>query len=60
MLSAVKITIYELYLISCYILLYQSGRSPKVVALFCATNFSSNIIELLQLHYTIQIKYNYA
>ena len=33
----------------------QSGRSPKVVALFSATNFSSNIIELLQLHDTIQI-----
>ena len=38
----------------------QSGRSPKVVALFSATNFSSNIIELLQLHDTIQIKLNYA
>ena len=25
----------------------QSGRSPKVVALFSATNFSSYIIELL-------------
>ena len=37
----------------------QSGRSPKVVALFSATNFSSNIIELLQLHDTIQIKWNY-
>ena len=35
----------------------QSGRSPKVVALFSATNFSRNIIELLQLHDTIQIKY---
>ena len=34
----------------------QLGRSPKVVALFSATNFSSNIIELLQLHDTIQIK----
>ena len=33
----------------------QSGRSPKVVALFSATNFSSNIIELLQLHDTIHI-----
>ena len=32
----------------------QSGRSPKVVALFSATDFSSNIIELLQLHDTIQ------
>ena len=39
---------------------YQSGRSPKVVALFSATNFSSYIIELFQLHDTIQIKYNYA
>ena len=38
----------------------QSGRSPKVVALFSATNFSSYIIELLQLHDTIQIKCNYA
>ena len=38
----------------------QSGRSPKVAALFSATNFSSNIIELLQLHDTIQIKWNYA
>ena len=37
------------------IALYQSGRSPKVVAFFSATNFSSNIIELLQLHDTIQI-----
>ena len=39
---------------------YLSGRSPKVVALFSATNFSSNIIELIQLHDTIQIKWNYA
>ena len=38
------------------LLLEQSGRSPKVVALFSATNFSSYIIELLQLHVTIQIK----
>ena len=38
----------------------QSGRSPKVVALFSATNFSSYIIELLQPHDTIQIKWNYA
>ena len=38
----------------------QSGRSPKVVALFFATNFSSYIIELLQLHDKIQIKCNYA
>ena len=41
-------------------LFHQSGRSPKVVALFSATNFSSYIIELLQLHDTIQIKCNYA
>ena len=34
----------------------QSGRSPKVVALFSATNFSSNIIELFQLNDIIQIK----
>ena len=33
----------------------QSGRSPKVVALFSATSFSSYIIELLQLHDSIQI-----
>ena len=39
---------------------YQSGGSPKVVALFSATNFSNYIIELLQLHDTIQIKRNYA
>ena len=39
---------------------HQSGRSPKVVALFSATNFSSYIIKLLQLHDTIQIKWNYA
>ena len=38
----------------------QSGRSPKVVALFSATNFSSHVIELLQLHDAIQIKFNYA
>ena len=38
----------------------QSGRSLKVAALFFATNFSSNILELLQLHGTIQIKWNYA
>ena len=38
----------------------QSGRSPKVVALFSATNFSSYIIELLQLHDRIKIKWNYA
>ena len=39
---------------------YQSGRSPKVVALFSATNCSSYIIKLLQLHDKIQIKWNYA
>ena len=38
----------------------QLGRSPKVVALFSATNFSSYIIELLQLHGRIQIKLNYG
>ena len=37
----------------------QSGRSPKVVALFSATNFSSFIIELLQPHDAIQIKWNH-
>ena len=38
----------------------QSGRSPKVVAHFSATNLSSFIIELLQLHDAIKIKWNYA
>ena len=38
----------------------QSGRSTKVVARFSATNFSSYIVELLQLHDAIQIKRNYA
>ena len=38
----------------------QSGRSPKVVSLLPATNFRSYIIELFQLHYTNQIKWNYA
>ena len=38
----------------------QSGRSPKVVTLFSATNFISYIIELLQLHDTIQSECNYA
>ena len=33
----------------------QSGRTPKVVAIFSATNFSSYIIELLQLRDTIKI-----
>ena len=40
-----------------YLTTGQSGRSPKVVALFSANNFSSYIIELLQLHKT---KWNYA
>ena len=38
----------------------QSGRSPKVVALFSATNFSRNIIKLLQLHDTIQIEQTFV
>ena len=38
----------------------QSDRSAKVIAPFSATNFNSYIIELLQLHDTIQIKWNYA
>ena len=42
------------------VVIQQSGRSPKVVAPFSATNFSSYIIELLQLHDTILIKWNYA
>ena len=41
-------------------LIIQSGRSPKVVALFSATNFSSDIIELLQLEDAIEIQWNYA
>ena len=40
--------------------LQQSGRSPKVVALFSATNFSSYIIDLLQLRDAIQIKWKYT
>ena len=38
----------------------QSSRSPKVVSLFSATNFSSYIIEFLRVHDTIEIKWNYA
>ena len=38
----------------------QSGRLPKVVALFSATNISSNIAWLLQLHDTIQMRSNYT
>ena len=34
----------------------QSGRSPNAVPLFSATNFSIFIIELGQLHDTIEIK----
>ena len=40
--------------------IWQSGRSPTVEALFSATNFNSYIIELLQLHITIQMKWNHA
>ena len=39
---------------------FISQSLPKVVAHFSATYFSSNIMELLQLHDTIQIKWNYA
>ena len=39
---------------------HQLGRSPQVVALLSATNFSSYIIELLQLQDAIQIQWNYA
>ena len=39
---------------------YKSGRSPKVVSLFSATNFSKYILELLQLHDTIKIEWNHA
>ena len=38
----------------------QTPFSSQVVALISATNFSSYIIELLQLLDTIQIKWNYA
>ena len=38
----------------------QSGSSTEVVTLFSATNFISYIIELLQLHHTIQIEWYYA
>ena len=38
----------------------QSGRSPKVVALFSATNFSNYILELLQLRDAIKTEWNYA
>ena len=34
----------------------QSGRSQKISSTFCATNFSSYILELLQQHDTIQIE----
>ena len=60
---------YDLHSISCMmlkkwyiVLIYsiQSGRSPKVVAVFSATNISSNIVWLLQLHDTIQMKSNYT
>ena len=47
---------FQIDFVSYFITTYQSGRSPKVVALFSATNFSSYIIELLQLHDTIQIE----
>ena len=39
---------------------HQSGRSPKVVAPFSATNFNSYIIYLFQLQDAIQIQWNYA
>ena len=51
--------IYQPYK-AAFISTQQSGRSPKLVALFSATNFSSYILELLHLHDTIQIKCNYA
>ena len=38
-----------------YCLTKQLGRSPKVVAVFSATNFSSYIIDLLKLHDTIKL-----
>ena len=38
----------------------QSGRSPKVVALFSANNFGNFISKLLQLHDAIKIKWNHA
>ena len=39
---------------------HQSGRSPKVVALFLLQNIIRNIIWLLQLYDTIQMKSNYT
>ena len=60
------------YIVSCYIWYqdlgcrtisgksYQSGRPPKVAALFSATNISSNIVWLLQLHDTIQTKSHFC
>ena len=38
----------------------QSGRSPKVIALFSATNISNFILELLQLHDAIKFEWKYA
>ena len=38
----------------------QSGRSPKVVALFSATNISSNITWFLQRHDIIKMKSNHT
>ena len=41
--------------VSIHTLNKEPGISSKVVALFSATHFSSNIIELLQLHDTIPL-----
>ena len=42
-------------------ILHYTGRSiTKRSSTFSTTNFSSYIIDLLQLHDTIQIKWNYA
>ena len=48
----------EMLLSYCYfytLVIHQSGRSPKIVALFSATDFSSYVIDLLPLHNTLQL-----
>ena len=59
---ATKINVRTKYILDIFPTAYtqQSGRSTKVVAYCSATNFSSYIIELLQLHDTIQIELGYA
>ena len=52
-------TVWQSKSLTLQILHVQSGRSPKLVALFPA-NYSSYIIKLLQLHDAVQIKLNCA